>query len=513
MSSEPVNTRFKKLENSFDKLDESKYTDFLQECKSTEKQVRDILKSDTFKGTKKLKLELVLNHVLSLKARVKKLIKKSEKYVSVKDGPSAFNQRISSKIFINHRFKNVKEFLFAIKSKIVRILRQKLTDYTNVKVYFVFVGKFEAREIIQIKHIYTSTEMITATTNVRRWYKKKMIPSILSRIDEFEMNGSGFSLKEIVHLTLNINKCNIISGGTYIELPAVFKSKHSVINPKNNDNYCFLWSLCIALYPDDKFFDLLNVNGVSSKKEKMSYQKFNAYFKNLKNYDFPMSLSNVEKFALENDISINVYVISKHNKILPIVITPLEKDRHVDLLLLTEVDEKNGVEKMHYCYIKNLCSFTSSQISKHKAPYEICRVCMCYFTSKEKLIKHKEHCSKINKGALTMPDDENKFIKFKNYQYQLKKSHVIYSDVETILKKDISDDDGVLQKHEVYSIGIFLQNGLDNERSFYTYGYGDDVLEWFTTELVRIADIIQKVSLLKIKKVFVYILLFYRILK
>lgn len=192
------------------------------------------------------------------------------------------------------------------------------------------------------------------------------------------MNGSGFTLKEIVHLILNINKCNIISGGTYIDLPNIFKTKHAVINPKNNDSYCFLWSLCIALYPDDEFFNTININDISAKKEKISYQKFNTYFKNLENYEFPMSLSNVEKFASENNISINVYVISKNTKILPIVITPLEKDRHVDLLLLTEVDEKNAVEKMHYCYIKNLSRLSSSQISNHKGAYEICRVCMCY---------------------------------------------------------------------------------------------------------------------------------------
>ena len=432
MSSESVNIRFKRLENSFNNLDENQFNDFLQECKATEKQVRDIIKSGTFKGTKKLRLELILNHVLSLKARVKKLKKKSEKYVSVKDGPSAFEQRISSKIFINHRFKNVEEFLRANTSKVVRILRQKLAEYTNVKVYFVFVGKFEAREILQIKHIYTSTEMLTVSTNLRRWYKKKMVPSLLSRIEEFEMNGSGFSLKEIIHLTLNINKCNVISGGSYIDLPNVFKLKKAVVNPKNNDNYCFLWSICIALYPDDEFFHRLNDNGISAKKEKLSYEKFNTYFKNLKKYEFPMSLSNVEKFASENDISINVYIISKRNKILPIVITPVEKDRHVDLLLLTEIDEENAVEKMHYCYIKNLSRLTASQISKHKHLNEICRVCMCYFTSKEKLIKHKQHCGKVNNGALTMPEEKNKFIKFKNYQHQLRKSHVIYSDVETI---------------------------------------------------------------------------------
>ena len=125
----------------------------------------------------------------------------------------------------------------------------------------------------------------------------------------------------------------------------------------------------------------------------------------MENYEFPMSLSNVEKFASENNISINVYVISKNTKILPIVITPLEKDRHVDLLLLTEVDEKNAVEKMHYCYIKNL-SRLSSQICNRTGAYEICRVCMCYFTTQEKLMKHKEHCNKMNKGALTMPDEK-----------------------------------------------------------------------------------------------------------
>lgn len=119
----------------------------------------------------------------------------------------------------------------------------------------------------------------------------------------------------------------------------------------------------------------------------------------------------------------------------------------------------------------------------------------------------------MNKGALTMPDEKNKFIKFKNYQNRLKKSHVIYSDVEVILKKNISGDDDILQKHEVYSIGLYLQNDFDNDRSFYSYGYGDNVLKWFTTELLRLADIIQKVNLLKKMKKFRLHFVFYRILK
>ena len=75
-------------------------------------------------------------------------------------------------------------------------------------------------------------------------------------------------------------------------------------------------------------------------------------------------------------------------------------------------------------------------------------------------------------------------------------------------KKKVSDDDGILQRHEVFSIGLFVQNDFDNDRSFYSYGYGDDVLDWFTTELLRIADIIQKVCIL-LKKKFFYIFCFF----
>ena len=113
-------------------------------------------------------------------------------------------------------------------------------------------------------------------------------------------------------------------------------------------------------------------------------------------------------------------------------------------------------------------------------------------------MKHKVYCGKINEGALTMPDDEHKFVKFRNYQNTLRKTHVIYSDVETILKKNLDiNDANILQIHEVYSIGLFLQNSMNNDQSFYSYNYGDDVLEWFSLELLRIADIVQKVSLLK----------------
>lgn len=63
MSSDSVQVQFKKLESTFKNLEKIQYADFLQQCKLTEKQVRDLLKSTTFRGPKKLKIELLLNHV------------------------------------------------------------------------------------------------------------------------------------------------------------------------------------------------------------------------------------------------------------------------------------------------------------------------------------------------------------------------------------------------------------------------------------------------------------------
>ena len=66
--------------------------------------------------------------------------------------------------------------------------------------------------------------------------------SIIQKLDE-QLEGAGFVFQCIVDVILEIYKVNDIQASSYIELPEKYKNNKSIINIKNNDQFCFLWCI------------------------------------------------------------------------------------------------------------------------------------------------------------------------------------------------------------------------------------------------------------------------------
>lgn len=69
-------------------------------------------------------------------------------------------------------------------------------------------------------------------------------------MEEFQGRGSGWRYQSVCHLIVSINKFSPLNrdsgGGTYIPLPTWIYSK-SIINDKNNDSRCFLYSILASI--------------------------------------------------------------------------------------------------------------------------------------------------------------------------------------------------------------------------------------------------------------------------
>jgi len=83
---------------------------------------------------------------------------------------------------------------------------------------------------------------------------KNLNDYIKSEICEFQERDSGWSLIEIVHLEVNINKYQLIKGSNYIDMPREIVNRKACINVQNRDEYCFKWALISAFVklPDNK---------------------------------------------------------------------------------------------------------------------------------------------------------------------------------------------------------------------------------------------------------------------
>jgi len=200
-------------------------------------------------------------------------------------------------------------------------------------------------------------------------------------MEEFEIRGSNWVLNKILNLEIALNRYNPLRGRSYTPLTQTLANKKAIINVKNRDNKCFLWSILAALHPADK-----NPQRVSKYK-----QWEHEFDEALSEIEFPVKLSNVSKFAKRTNMSINIYCYN-NGCIAPLEVTDKEKEKHVDLLYL-----KDNAH-IHYCLIQNLSRLVKSQVTKYKKKTFLCRMCLNHFRSEEKLKNHKSYCG-VHKSA------------------------------------------------------------------------------------------------------------------
>jgi len=82
---------------------------------------------------------------------------------------------------------------------------------------------------------------------------------------------------------------------------------------------------------------------------------------NFKCIDFPTPIKQIKIFEKINNVSINIFGIDDKGEIYPVHLNNDEKEKHFDLLLITNGDTS------HYCYIKNFSRLVRSQRTKHNA--------------------------------------------------------------------------------------------------------------------------------------------------
>ena len=153
-----------------------------------------------------------------------------------------------------------------------------------------------------------------------------------------ETKESGWIFEKINSMKIRFYKTEELNGSSYVKVPL---RSNALINIKNNDKYCFIWSILASLHPCEND----HPNRVT---------KYIQYFNelNFQNFDFTngFKCTDVHNFNDLNNLSVNIFELSfyqdknkwNHN-LIPIEISKNKSDRVVDLLLY----------KNHYALIKN----------------------------------------------------------------------------------------------------------------------------------------------------------------
>ena len=241
---------------------------------------------------------------------------------------------------------------------------------------------------------------------------------ILNMIAQWVSEGSGWTIESVDNHYLNIVQYQPMKGSSYIKLPQELRnSAKGLINMKNEDNECFRWCHIRHLNPQDKYPQRIK----KSDKE---------YVKNLdySGIEFPVTTKHYNKIEKQNNININVFGYENKQPD-PIYVSKEKYDQHMNLLLITENENK------HYVFIKDFNRFMYNQ-TKHKERKHFCMHCLQCFSSERVLNNHKDNCIQVNgTQAVKMPDKDNNILKFNNFHKQLPVPFVNDADFEAITEK------------------------------------------------------------------------------
>ena len=174
---------------------------------------------------------------------------------------------------------------------------------------------------------------------------------------EFQKEGSGWAVNEVLHLKLLMGKYKPLKGSQYFELPKKIAKTNCILNIQNEDDKCFLWSILAHLHVVPP-----NQHGYRVEKYIPHENELN-----MEGITYPVAVKDVPKFEKQNAISVNVF--GYEDGYYPLYISRDQKERHINLLLL----EDKG--KTHYCLIKNLNGMLYFQ-SKHEQKKFFCTYCL-----------------------------------------------------------------------------------------------------------------------------------------
>ena len=224
---------------------------------------------------------------------------------------------ISPPEYLNRVFTTVEEMLKNnrnVKFKMVLVcLMERISVKTDKGVEAVedFEAFFSTRNYINLE-----------STNIEKLVQK-CFGKILNDIEDFSSNGSGWYFKEVLRLEVDTVKYNPTKGSSYIDLPKWIKNKQAIINIKNRDDKCFLWSILRHLYPKEKNPQYL--------KDVRKYE----FSLNTNGITFPMKIKDIRKFEKINPELPGINVFSNDN----MTIYPLR---------MAERDCKNTIDLFFY---------------------------------------------------------------------------------------------------------------------------------------------------------------------
>ena len=188
----------------------------------------------------------------------------------------------------------------------------------------------------------------------RGYYLHESFEEILSKLDIWINEGSGWIIDKIEGLYINVADSEPLLGSSDIPLPKVLNnSMKGLTNLKNKE--CFMWCHVRLINPTNSHPERIN------KQDRKIAANLN-----YSGIMFPLDINDYKK--IEDRFQMQVNVFSYENKVYLLYISKTSYDQMLNLLLITEKD------KFHYVFIKDFNRLMFSR-TKHKGKKHYCISC------------------------------------------------------------------------------------------------------------------------------------------
>lgn len=375
----------------------------------------------------------------------------------------ALDREIRTRVIMsNNQSLDVIQFLGQHQDEIESTIRERIEQVGGIKWWIILFVKY-ARETsndngesdiqynVAVFHSDTSTVFSTHEMDIVLQDLAAAYQQIFTLSEEFVAQGSAWKIDSIEKLEVCSVRYAPLPSGTFMELPKEIPYK-SVLNIQNkSDNKCIVWSVLAQLYPS-------RTNSTSVFSYRVHESKLQ-----VKGVRFPTPVADIEKIENQNNLSIHVFGFEKENGgLFPLRISRSKKDVHVNLLVLSkDIPESKQIEECdddvaavnHYCLIRKFNVLVRWNKKRNGKYYETryCFSCLQPQQSEEKLQVHEEYCLKKVSQRTVFPQNENKWLHFRNVQNQLRAPFIIYADFECITEPVCNAEEisfGNYQKHK-----------------------------------------------------------------
>ena len=241
----------------------------------------------------------------------------------------------------------------------------------------------------------------------------RMIANMKFQIENPVLLNSRFVFDEFLYLDVNFHQLNLTRGSSYLPLPDWLARKKVIVNPHNNKEECFKWSVITA----EKV-------GMKDPQRVSNLRKFKDNY-DWSGLEFPVSIKDIGKFETRNDISVNVLAVEGRD--IYIHRKGWREGREINFLMVSE----DGIR--HYTAVRSLSRLLSSKNSNTKHKQHFCMNCLQGFTQELSRDQHQAYCEDNESVRVEMPK-QGLTIEFKDGQNQFRVPYVMYADFESILE-------------------------------------------------------------------------------